>query len=104
MTEKSSADLFPLLGHFHALIRQRASDLIDKHRLVLPTMESIIESREAAGWFPVLGMMGGFKFELSGYELEAKLMVTSWSRVVGGSGQRHEISRNGIVLVEEGFV
>ena len=28
----------------------------------------------------------------------------SWSRVVGGSGQRHEITAHGCTLVEEGFV
>jgi hypothetical protein len=32
------------------------------------------------------------------------LAVESWSRVVGGSGQRHHITGDGVVLVEEGFV
>jgi hypothetical protein len=51
-------------------------------------------------WFPVPGMYGGFRFVLRGGELE----VESWIRVVGGSGQRHRITGDGCVLVEEGFV
>lgn len=104
MTHSSSADLTPILHHFHALIRHRVGDLVEKHQLVLPQAESLIESQKSAGWFPVLGMMGGFKFELTGGGSETKLMVTSWSRVVGGSGQRHEISSEGATLIEKGFV
>lgn len=33
-----------------------------------------------------------------------RLIVESWSRVVGGSGQAHVITESGSVLVEEGFV
>ena len=36
--------------------------------------------------------------------LDAKLVAESWCRVVGGSGQRHEITPAGSRLVEEGFV
>jgi hypothetical protein len=32
------------------------------------------------------------------------LVSERWSRVVGGSGQRHEITANGCTLVEAGFV
>lgn len=47
---------------------------------------------------PVSGMYGGFSIELrSGY-----LEVSSWSRVVGGSGQTHVTTREGYTLVAEG--
>lgn len=51
-------------------------------------------------WYPVPGMYGGFLFKAIPEGVEAE----SWVRVVGGSGQRHVISRNGCHLVEEGFV
>lgn len=51
-------------------------------------------------WFPYPGMYGGFGISLR----RGRIMVESWSRVVGGSGQAHVITENGCVLVEEGFV
>lgn len=35
---------------------------------------------------------------------EAKLVSESWCRVVGGSGQRHELTSEGSRLLEEGLV
>jgi hypothetical protein len=55
-------------------------------------------------WFPVPGMYGGFSYRLEAAGVEAKLVSESWSRVVGGSGQRHEVTSEGSRLVEEGFV
>ena len=51
-------------------------------------------------WFPVPGMVGGFSIQL----LRSYLFVESWSRVVGGSGQAHVVTREGSTLVEQGFV
>lgn len=51
-------------------------------------------------WFAVPGMYGGFDIELR----NSYLFVSSWSRVVGGSGQAHVITTEGPVLVEDGFV
>ena len=51
-------------------------------------------------WFPVPGMYGGFDITLRRGYLE----TSSWSRVVGGSGQAHVITHEGAVLVDEGFV
>ncbi len=51
-------------------------------------------------WFGVPGMYGGFSIQL----LRGYLYVESWIRVVGGSGQAHVITHEGVVLVEEGFV
>jgi len=50
--------------------------------------------------FPVPGMYGGFDIALRRGYLE----TSSWSRVVGGSGQAHVITHAGAVLVDEGFV
>jgi hypothetical protein len=49
-------------------------------------------------------MYGGFSywFELKNDELE--LISESWSRIAGGSGERHIINKNGCILVDEGFV
>jgi hypothetical protein len=49
-------------------------------------------------------MYGGFSYRLASSGADAKLISESWCRVVGGSGQRHEITSEGSRLVEEGFV
>lgn len=49
-------------------------------------------------------MYGGFSYWLEGEGEQAKLITESWCRVVGGSGQRHEITAAGSRLLEEGFV
>ena len=53
--------------------------------------------------YRVPGMCGGFRLRwLSGGE-QAKLESVSFSRVVEGSGQRHEITAEGSELVESGL-
>ena len=90
--------------HFHALIRERAGELIDRHNVVLPTLAVVGSSEKESVWFRVPGMYGGFSYWLEGDGAETKLIAESWSRVVGGSGQRHEITDQGYRLVDEGFV
>ncbi len=51
-------------------------------------------------WFPVPGMYGGFDITL----VQDYLDVKSWSRVVGGSGQAHVVTKEGAILTDEGFV
>jgi hypothetical protein len=48
-------------------------------------------------------MYGGFSYWGEEAESVTRLMVESWSRVVQGSGQRHVVSDQGVVLIEEGF-
>ncbi|YCK42257.1 hypothetical protein ACNF49_51925 [Actinomadura sp. ATCC 39365] len=86
--------------HFHALIHERADDLVTEHRLRLPELEPLTEQRHPGCWFPVPGMYGGFSYRLE----QGSLTVESWCRVVGGSGQRHIIDEHGPHLVAEGFV
>ncbi|MFI7692415.1 hypothetical protein ACIBQ6_25330 [Nonomuraea sp. NPDC049655] len=86
--------------HFHALIHERADDLVTEHQLRLPDLEPLTEQRHPACWFAVPGMYGGFSYRLE----RTRLTVESWCRVVGGSGQRHFIDEHGPRLVAEGFV
>ncbi|NJN81936.1 MAG: ankyrin repeat domain-containing protein, partial [Caldilineaceae bacterium] len=90
--------------HFHATIRERAASLVDKHALRLPELAILLEVSDPRMSFPVPGMYGGFYYSLATDRGEATLVVDSWSRVVYGSGQRHEISAAGSRLVDEGFV
>ena len=90
--------------HLHTVIRQRAADLVDEHALRLPELEFLMELDDPAFWFPVPGMYGGFNCRLDHGASGVILVAESWCRVVGGSGQRHEITPSGAVLVDEGFV
>ncbi|VWC47932.1 ankyrin repeat domain-containing protein [Burkholderia lata] len=91
--------------HFHEMIRGRIARLrVDALRL--PELEPLLEFGAQAErvWFAVPGMYGGFGYALHTDGAAAVLVSASWSRVVGGSGQRHEITARGCTLVEEGFV
>ena len=85
---------------FHELIRERVARLVDEERLRLPELDVLTELPDPDVWFTVPGMYGGFHFVLRGDELD----VSSWWRVVEGSGERHRITTKGCVLVEQGFV
>lgn len=96
--------LLAIQRHFHAVIRERAGELVDKHNVVLPELRPLLTAKEPNAWFPVPGMYGGFSYWLKGEGADAKLITESWCRVVGGSGQRHEITAEGSCLIAEGFV
>jgi hypothetical protein len=96
--------LLAIEQHFHDVIRGRAATLIDEHNLTLPVLAPLLDVEEPKAWFPIPGMYGGFSYWLEGEGDQAKLVTESWSRVVGGSGQRHEITAAGSRLVEKGFV
>ena len=90
--------------NFHTVINGRVRDLVEEQRLRLPELEPLLELDDPKMWFAVPGMYGGFSYWLENEGDEAKLFTESWCRVVGGSGQRHEISSAGSDLVAEGFV
>ncbi|CAB3758654.1 hypothetical protein B7G54_17295 [Burkholderia puraquae] len=97
--------LHDIQRHFHDMIRGRIAHLrVDALRL--PELEPLLELDEQAErvWFAVPGMYGGFGYALHTDGATAVLVSDSWSRVVGGSGQRHEITAHGCTLVDEGFV
>ncbi|KER69915.1 hypothetical protein HR51_20920 [Burkholderia cepacia] len=91
--------------HFHEMILGRIAHLrVDALRL--PELEPLLEldAQAESMWFGVPGMYGGFGYTLRADGAAAVLVSRSWSRVVGGSGQQHEITAHGCTLVEEGFV
>jgi hypothetical protein len=96
--------LLKIQAHFHAVIRGRIDRQWPDHGLRLPELEPLLELDGPRMWFPVPGMYGGFSYGLESAGVEAKLVSDSWCRVVGGSGQRHEITSAGSRLVAEGFV
>lgn len=102
--------LLTIQQHFHEVIRGRANDLVREHALRLPELEILLELQathepeKLTMWFAVPGMYGGFAFDFVTEGVDARLVTESWCRVEGGSGQRHEITSAGSVLVEEGFV
>lgn len=99
----SDHPLAPLEHHFHALIRERAGDLITGD-LILPSLADLADAPDRTAWFPVPGMYGGFSYRLAGEEEAPMLIVENWCRVVEGSGERHEVTGEGYRLVEKGFV
>lgn len=92
--------LAALQKHFHEVIRGRAAHLVDGEQLRLPELDVLTELEKPAMWFAVPGMYGGFRYALDG----AALVVESWIRVVGGSGEQHRITVDGAVLTDRGFV
>ena len=96
--------LLKLQAHFHSVIRGRAERLVQAQGLRLPELEPLLELEVPQMWFPVPGMYGGFSYRLVDFGVDVKLVSESWCRVAGGSGQRHEITSMGSLLVEEGFV
>lgn len=96
--------LLKIQFHFHGIIRGRIDRHLPDQGLRLPELEPLLELDRPHMWFPVPGMSGGFSYRLESAGTEAKLVSESWCRVVGGSGQRHEITSEGSRLVGEGFV
>jgi hypothetical protein len=96
--------LLAIQERFHALIRHRNVHTKGISTLKLPELKSLLTADERKAWFPVPGMYGGFSYWLEGDDAEAKLVSESWCRVVGGSGQRHEITSDETKLLDEGFV
>ncbi|MCC6802028.1 MAG: ankyrin repeat domain-containing protein [Anaerolineae bacterium] len=101
-SDMSFADLQPIQHHFHALIHQRARHLerAEYHSLRLPELEPLLETNISDIWCSIPGMYGGFDYWLAEGRDTPTLVTVSWIRVVGGSGQRHEIDGQGIRLVE----
>ena len=91
-------------NHFHALIRKRSGSIENIMGLPLPDLKSFLASGEKERWFRVPGMYGGFNYHFENEGGDAKLITESWCRVIGGSGQRHEITSKGTKMIAEGFV
>lgn len=100
----SSGALSKIQQYFHQVIRGRANQLVEEHALRLPELEPLLELEQPKMWFAVPGMYGGFSYRLETEAEESRLITESWCRVVGGSGERHEINAFGSHLVDKGFV
>lgn len=87
---------------FHALIRARLAKIGIDAPGDFPKLSGALPAENAPAWFPVAGMYGGFSYW--GRREGGGLTVESWSRVVEGSGERHDVTADGHVLVERGFV
>jgi hypothetical protein len=97
--------LLNMQKHFHEVIIGRINMFPNWKSLRLPDLEVLLEIEDPNMWFPVPGMYGGFNYRLAyNKDKTARLVSESWIRVVGGSGQRHEITPQGSELVEQGFV
>ena len=83
-------------AHFTALVAERAAAF--QARMppegVPPLTEDLL-GRTEPEWLPVPGMYGGFAYRLVKEGDTYRLQVNSWSRVIDGSGQEHEITAEG---------
>jgi len=96
--------LLHLSAQFHTLIMERAAHLIVEQDIRLPRLDPLCTMEQPLLWCPIPGMYGGFRVELHRAGNEPQLLVSSWVRVVGGSGQTHLVMPHGYVMLEEGFV
>jgi len=101
---RALTELDRVQAHFHDLMRSRAGDLLQEHTASLPSLVLGVGTEDEPGWFPIEGMDGGFKYWWDPTTSGLRLMTESWSRVVDGSGQLHEITPAGARLLGEGFV
>jgi hypothetical protein len=104
-------DLAVVQDLFHQLIRQRAESfgVLDNLKdMKLPELSLDILAKqydeygtERQRWFAVPGMYGGFAYTLDYGNGQFKLRCDSWCRVWDGSGQSHEITIDGVVLIAD---
>jgi hypothetical protein len=99
-----SSELKQVQELFHGLIRERTRGGGIKVPLNLPKIATNTTTKDEPNWFPIDGMYGGFSYWIELERDEPILHTKSWSRIVGGSGQYHIITPNGIRLIDEGFV
>ena len=97
-------ELSRVQAHFHDLIRSRAGDAVTVDDPRLPVLRADAGSQDDPLWFAIDGMHGGFRFWWDPSAKRLRLMTESWSRVVAGSGQLHEVTAVGARLLGQGFV
>lgn len=82
----------------------RTEDLVEKNQIEFPPLCLLLERESPVIWFPIPGMVGGFRIELRRAGESPQLIVDSWSRSCEGSGERHLVMAHGYVLIAAGFV
>ncbi len=96
--------------HFHNLMRYRCKDSnivtqwLNENASTLPKITNNLVNDPKVQWYAVDGMYGGYAYILVDRKGKPTLITDSWIRIVGGSGQQHEITQNKIQLVAKGFV
>ena len=106
-TEK---DLASIQQNFYELVRYRCQkskvslDWLNNQKTELPRVTNELQLESNSQWFGVSGMYGGFAYGLFERKGKPVLITDSWVRVVGGSGQQHEITPDKVELVARGFV
>jgi hypothetical protein len=92
-------------NRFHELIMLRAKVSMESNpQNPMPTLSEDCIGADNKKWYAINGMYGGFSYYLNMESDQYFLLTSSWSRIVGGSGQTHKITPDATVLLEEGFV
>lgn len=109
-TAYQDADLAAIRQNFIDLMyyRCRGSEdcikWLDENLVELPEITNDLSSLTEPQWIAIPGMYGGFSYGLIERDGKPLLVADSWVRIVGGSGQSHEITSSGITIVAEGYV
>lgn len=77
---------------------------LDENSAELPKITNELSSLTEPEWIAIPGMYGGFSYGLIERDSKPLLVADSWVRVVGGSGQSHEITPSEVTIVAEGYV
>lgn len=97
---RGPADLRDIESYLQTLVVIRARSFGVDGPLRLPQAGPIWEIESGASmWCSIPGMYGGFKLYRDG----AELVSESWCRIVDGSGQKHRITPDGVLLESDGF-
>ena len=109
-TTHSISDLNAIQTNFHRLIhyRCRRSDKITSwlanNEDELPKITNELLQAQEPQWISIPGMYGGFSYGLIERDGKPLLITDSWVRIVGGSGQRQEITPDKVEMTARGFV
>jgi hypothetical protein len=99
-----SDHLMLMTRHFHELVHERIKEFAAIPVMRLPILDPLTEMNVPILWCPIPGMYGGFNLQLKRSGDCPQIIADSWSRVVGGSGQKHLIMPQGYVQLEDGTV
>jgi hypothetical protein len=104
MSNRTDSELLRIQELFHGLIRSRVREGRLEVPAELPEVTEDLLAEDKPRWFAVPGMYGGFSYRLTKKDSGLELTAESWCRVVGGSGMRHSITKEEVILREAGFV
>ena len=103
-------DLIAVQQSFYELARYRCRKSENSLRWLsslgddMPKISNALLTEREPQWFSVAGMYGGFSYGLFEKDGRPVLVTDSWIRIVGGSGQQHEITPDKVEMTARGFV